>query len=78
MEFRFFCGTGGIMSSIMKLIRHSAHKAIETGIEKITLELLEEAYEEELAADDPEVPNPFSTTTTKLKIFNEENELAYA
>lgn len=67
ISYRIYCATGGFMASIMKLIRSGARKAIETGEEKITLRMLEEIYEDELAAFTPEYPNPFSVNYKRLE-----------
>lgn len=65
--YRIYCATGGIMSSIMKLVRGSNRLAIETGQEQITLDILAEVYEEELAAYCPEIVNPFAAPIDNVK-----------
>lgn len=64
---RIYCATGGVMDSIMKLIRGAAEFAIETGMEKITLDLLARAYDLELAANQPDLPHPFKIKYQSLK-----------
>ncbi len=60
--YRIHCASRGNLSSIMKLVRGSAHMAINTGIEQITLKMLEDVYDLQLAANNPEFPNPFRTS----------------
>lgn len=64
---RIYCATGGVIDSIMKLVRGAAELAIETGIEKITLDLLAQAYDLELAANQPDLPHPFKVSDKNLK-----------
>lgn len=67
MAKRIFYASGGVIDSIMKLVRGSAEFAIETGTEKITLELLARAYDLELAANQPDLPHPFKVNYKSLK-----------
>ena len=64
---RIYCASGGVIDSIMKLIRGAAEFAIETGTEKITLDLLARAYDLELAANQPDLPHPFKVKDTSLE-----------
>jgi DNA transposition AAA+ family ATPase len=57
--YRIYCATAGVMGSIMKLVRGAAKMAIESGVEQITLENLDQVYEVELASNAPEYPSPF-------------------
>lgn len=65
--YRIYCGTAGIMSSIMKLVRGAATAAVMSGAERITLDGLAEIYEEELANNAPEYPNPFTENQKQLE-----------
>jgi predicted AAA+ superfamily ATPase len=65
--YRIYCATAGLMSGIMKLIRGGSRIAIESGEERISLEILAQIYEEELAANYPEMPNPFLENFSQLK-----------
>jgi hypothetical protein len=51
--------TDGVIDRIMKLVRHAAEVVLLKGLQKIDVELLAEAYEEQLANDIPDKPNPF-------------------
>lgn len=57
--YLIYCATGGMVASVMKLVRRATAIAIERGSEKLSLEILGQAYDERLAADDPERDNPF-------------------
>lgn len=59
MAFCFYKATGGIVAHVMKLVRRAAVIALESGQEKLTLEMLALAYEQRLAANNPSNPNPF-------------------
>ncbi len=67
MAKRIYCASGGVIDSIMKLVRCAAEFAIETGTEKITLDLLARAYDLELAANQPDLPHPFKVSDKNLK-----------
>lgn len=67
MAKRIYCASGGVIDSIMKLVRGSAELAIETQTEKITLELLAHAYDLELAVNQPDLPHPFKVKEKSLE-----------
>jgi DNA transposition AAA+ family ATPase len=51
--------TNGVVAHVMKLVRHATVIALESKRERLTQEILGLAYEERLAANNPEKPNPF-------------------
>jgi type II secretory pathway predicted ATPase ExeA len=51
--------TDGVVAHVMKLVRRATVIALESGMERLTLEMLALAYEQRLAANDPSKPNPF-------------------
>lgn len=57
--YLIYCATGGTVAYVMKLVRRATATALEQGGEKLTLEVLAQAYDERLAADDTEKENPF-------------------
>lgn len=59
MAFRFYNATGGVVSKVMVLIRRATAIALELSVETLTLEILSRAYRERLAADAPDIENPF-------------------
>lgn len=69
MAFRFYCATNGRVGKVMKVIRLAAELAIKRSLKTIDLEVLAEAYDERLKADQPEHQNPFDTDKSRLKII---------
>jgi Bacterial TniB protein. len=67
IAFRLFCATGGFISSVMEVVRRGTALAIESGIERLSREILEQAYDECLAAGIPEMKNPFSAAKKELQ-----------
>jgi len=59
--------TNGIIEKIMKLIRGAAASALRSDAEYIDLNLLANSYEENLANDFPEDPNPFHIGISERK-----------
>lgn len=59
--------TGGTIAYIMKLIRRAAALALRDGVEIIDYDHLAQAYEDLLANNNPQMPNPFVVDTAKLK-----------
>jgi hypothetical protein len=53
----------------MRLVRGAAHKAIVSGTERITLDMLKDVYEDRLASNNPGYPNPFETKLEKLELL---------
>jgi hypothetical protein len=51
--------TQGVVAHVMKLIRRAATITLESHRGKITSDILSRAYEERLAANDPDKANPF-------------------
>ncbi|HEY0375336.1 MAG TPA: TniB family NTP-binding protein [Pyrinomonadaceae bacterium] len=66
MAFRFYLASDGIVSKVMKLIRRAAAIALDLSLERLDLETLCIAYEECLAANDPERENPFGERPKKM------------
>lgn len=59
MARRFFDASAGMVASIMQIVRRSAALAIERSMKTLDLDVLAEAYEERLAANNPQKTNPF-------------------
>jgi Cdc6-like AAA superfamily ATPase len=68
MAFRFYCATNGVVGKVMKIVRRATELALERDEERITLDLLAEAYDDRLRADHPDRVNPFREDKTNLKI----------
>jgi predicted AAA+ superfamily ATPase len=66
IAYRFYCATGGFISAIMKLVRRGTALAIEEGTEKLLPDILAQAYDECLAADVPQMKNPFTAGAKDL------------
>ncbi|MDT5061707.1 MAG: hypothetical protein QOH63_2166 [Acidobacteriota bacterium] len=64
--YRFYCATGGFISSIMKLVRRGTALAINEGTEKLLPDILAQAYDECLAADVANMKNPFTASPKDL------------
>jgi Cdc6-like AAA superfamily ATPase len=75
MASRIHEATGGNVDKIMKLVRHAAEIALLKGVD-VDLDLLAEAYEEQLADNAPEKGNPFrdDADMTEAKIKNAPRE----
>jgi hypothetical protein len=56
---RCFAASGGIMSYQMKLVRTATRLALERGRECLDLDLLSQAFKDELASERRGIPNPF-------------------
>jgi hypothetical protein len=57
--FLIYSATGGVINYVMKLLRRAATLAVEVGSEQIDHSILAQAYEERLAQDFKNRPNPF-------------------
>ena len=57
--FCIYEATAGVVARVMSLIRRATAIAIESNCEKLSFDLLSVAYEERLAANDPNKLNPF-------------------
>jgi type II secretory pathway predicted ATPase ExeA len=51
--------TNGVVAHVMKLVRRATVIALESNCERLTMEVLSMAYEQRLAANDPDKKNPF-------------------
>ncbi len=65
--FRIFCATRGVVSYIKKLISKAAEIAYVKNLDRITMESLALAYDDELALTD-NMPNPFLVAHENLQI----------
>ena len=54
-----FDATNGVVANVMKLVRRATAIALESGRERLTVEILGLAYEQRLAANNPGKANPF-------------------
>lgn len=70
--FRFFCASRGVISMVMRIIIAATEIALKRNQEKITLDCLARAYEEEIGITDRRLGNPFETSEEKLYIPQEE------
>lgn len=68
MSFLLFCASNGLLRPLMKVIKRATGFALESGEEKLTLDLLAQAYDEEIADMDPLNGNPFRTEREKLVV----------
>ena len=66
--YRIYAASGGVIDSIMKLIRGAAELAIDSGQERITLKFLSDVYDDELAANQPNIPNPFKVKMQQILV----------
>lgn len=67
IAYRIYCATEGTVAYVMKLVRRATAIALEQGSEQLTLEILAQAFDERLAADDPARENPFVSDNIKGK-----------
>lgn len=72
MAFRCFCASGGIIFNVMRIIRTATEIALTLKQEKLTLDCLAQAYEEEIGLTDIQSGNPFEVKEDKLTIPFEE------
>ncbi len=66
--FRFYCATNGVIGKVMKIVRRATELSLRQAEERLTLDLLAEAYDDRLRANHPDRVNPFREDKTKLKI----------
>lgn len=67
--FRFYCATNGRVGKVMKVIRRATELALAEGSERLTLDVLADAYDDRLRADHPNRSNSFREEKAKLKII---------
>lgn len=67
--FRFYCATNGVIGKVMKIVRRATELAIEYDEERLTQEILAEAYDDRLRANHPERVNPFREDKARLKVI---------
>lgn len=72
MAFRFYCASRGIIDTVMRIIIAATEIALRRKQEKITLDCLAKAYEDEIGMSDPELGNPFETAENRLVLPPEE------
>ncbi|MBI3583198.1 MAG: TniB family NTP-binding protein [Nitrospinae bacterium] len=65
-SFRFFFATNGIISKVMKIVRKATVLALEQKLEKLTMDILAQAYDYEIASKEFIVENPFNENIDKL------------
>ncbi|HWS90683.1 MAG TPA: TniB family NTP-binding protein [Pyrinomonadaceae bacterium] len=79
IAFRFYCATNGRVGKIMKVLRKAVELALDQGLERLTLEVLADAYDERLRADQPDRSNPFRIEKSWLKAVPfDESEMSFA
>ncbi len=66
-SYRLYCASNGIISTVMKIVRRAAGLAIDRNFPKLTSHQLSEAYEEEIAYENDNRGNPFTTAINELK-----------
>lgn len=71
---RLFYASGGLASSVMRLVKRAAVRAIETSADSVSLEALSEAYREELQPNHPKRVDPFriDNVAGDLELMEEE------
>lgn len=57
--FRFYSATGGVVASVMKIVRRAAAFALRRSAERIEIDDLAAAYNDQLADSNPDNKNPF-------------------
>ncbi|HWS99700.1 MAG TPA: TniB family NTP-binding protein [Pyrinomonadaceae bacterium] len=60
MAYRFFCASDGTVANVMQVARRATTLAIDRSMKSLDLAVLAEAYDERLAANYPQKPNPFT------------------
>lgn len=65
-SFRFFFATDGIISKAMKIVGKATVLALQHKLEKLTMDILAQAYDEEIASKEFIVKNPFTADIDKL------------
>ncbi|MBV8855363.1 MAG: TniB family NTP-binding protein [Acidobacteria bacterium] len=73
LAFRFYCASGGLISRIMKIVRHAVGLSLERGSERLTLEVLAESYAERLSEGGPRIFNPFEQDASDLEEWYQSN-----
>jgi Cdc6-like AAA superfamily ATPase len=68
IAFRFYCATNGVIAKVMKIVRRATELALVQLTESLTLDVLAEAYDDRLSANQPDINNPFRCDKDKLKI----------
>jgi hypothetical protein len=66
MAFRFYYASDGVVAYVMKIIRNATAKSLIMSQEHLTLEVLSQAYDEVIGANNPKKRNPFSTDVNLL------------
>jgi hypothetical protein len=62
MAIRLYASSGGIVNYVMKIVRAATHKAIEKSLPCLSLDMLADAFDEEIRHIFPTRPNAFRTT----------------
>lgn len=75
--FLIYSATDGVISYVMKLVRRASRMAIERGLERIDQLLLADAYEEVLATEFKQRPNPFLFTSNGPKVKPSANRASH-
>lgn len=68
MAFRFNMASDGVISKVMKVVRRAATIALELSKERLDLDVLSIAYDECLAANAPNMENPFDADVKQIKV----------
>jgi Cdc6-like AAA superfamily ATPase len=77
MADRFYFASNGVIAYIIKLLRFAAEEAIEVGLRKITLELLEKTYHEQIESEKPGQSNPFAYEKFYIEYEELKKEVAH-
>jgi len=75
--FLIYKATDGVINYVMKLLRRASRMAIERGVEQINQSILAEAYEELLAKEFTDRPNPFLLTSNGTKAKRSANRATH-
>jgi GTPase SAR1 family protein len=73
IAIRLYSASNGIVNYVMKIVRAATHKAIDKSLSSLSLDLLAEAFDEEIRHIFPSKPNVFRTTV-KLAALSENTQ----
>lgn len=73
IAIRLYSASGGIVNYVMKIVRAATHKAVEKSLPCLSLDLLAEAFDEEIRHIFPSKPNVFRTTV-KIAALSENTQ----
>lgn len=66
--FRFFCASRGYIATVMSVIRTAFEFALLLNAPNLSLDLLADAFEEDVDLSDSRIPNPFEVPLQKVRM----------